>query len=246
MTPSTIALPPVVSREEWLAARKALLTREKEATRLRDAVNAQRRRLPMVRIEQDYAFHGPDGPVSLLELFEGRRQLYVHHFMWVDERDEGCPACSQAADINFTPPLLAQLHAHDVTFAAVSRAPMAAIARYQERRGWSFPWYSSHGTTFNHDFQVTMDESVAPVMFNYRDREELLRSGLTPDVLTGDWTGNSVFLRDGDTVFHTYSAYARGLDQLATPYNFLDLTPYGRQEDWEDSPVGWLQKPTYA
>lgn len=181
----------------------------------------------MVAIEEDYVFESPDAPRSLLDLFEGRRQLYVHHFMWVDERDEGCPACSMAAELNFTPPLLTRLHKLDVTFAAISRAPMASITRFKQRRGWSFPWYSSHGSSFNHDFQVTLDESVAPVAYNYRNREELL----PPDVLTGDWTGNSVFLRDGDTVFHTYSAYARGLDQLCTPYNFLDLTPFGRQED---------------
>ncbi|MGH3614806.1 MAG: DUF899 domain-containing protein [Pseudonocardia sp.] len=246
MTQATTAIPPVVSRSEWLAARKALLAKEKEATRVRDAVNAERRRLPMVRIEEDYVFAGPDGSRSLLDLFEGRRQLYVHHFMWVDERDEGCPACSMAVELNFTPPLLTRLHELDVAFAAISRAPLASITRFKQRRGWSFPWYSSHGSSFNHDFQVTLDESVAPVVYNYRNREELLAAGFTPDVLTGDWTGNSVFLRNGDTVFHTYSAYARSLDQLATPYNFLDLTPFGRQEDWEDSPAGFPQKPTYG
>ena len=228
-----------MSRADWLAARRELLAREKELTRLRDSVSAQRRRLPMTRMKTDYAFTGPDGPIRLLDMFEGRGQLYVHHFMWVDDHDEGCPACSAAADTTFTPPVRDALRDRDVTFAAVSRAPMDSIARYRDRRGWTFPWYSSHGTSFNHDFQVTLDEAVAPVRFNYRDRHELVASGVAPEDLRGDWTGASVFLRDGDEVFHTYSTYARGMDQLATVYNFLDLTPYGRQEDWEDSPAGW-------
>jgi len=122
----------------------------------------------------------------------------------------------------------------------------ALTGESRDSHGWNFPWYSSHATSFNHDHQVTLDESVAPISFNYRDRAELLATGIPADVLCGDRTGNSVFVRDGDAVFHTYSAYARGLDQLATPYNFLDLTPFGRQEDWEDSPTGWPQEPTYG
>lgn len=121
---------------------------------------------------------------------------------------------------------------------------MASITRFRERHGWTFPWYSSHATSFNHDFQVTLDEAVAPVRYNHRDRDELVASGIPPESLQGDWTGSSVFLRDGDDIFHTYSAYARGMDQLATPYNVLDLTPFGRQEVWEDSPAGWPQNPS--
>jgi predicted dithiol-disulfide oxidoreductase (DUF899 family) len=241
-----MSLPPVVSRDEWLAARKDLLAQEKESTRLRDAINAQRRRLPMVRIEKDYVFESRDGKATLLDLFEGRSQLYVHHFMWRDDMDAGCPSCTAAADMSFTPAILAQLHEHDVSLAAIARAPLAKLLRHSEGRDWSFPFYSSYGTTFNHDFHVTLDDSVTPVEYNFRDKAELSEKGLGDDMLKGDWPGNSIFLRDGDSVFHTYSAYARGLDQLALPYNFLDLTPYGRQEDWEDSPAGWPQRPTYG
>ena len=244
--PEGVGRPPEATREEWLTARKELLAEEKELRRALDKLNAARRRLPMVRIDKDYVFEGPDGKATLLDLFEGRSQLYVHHFMWLDEPDEGCPSCTAAAEIHFTPAYLAHLHERDITFAAVARAPLASIERYRSAHGWTFPWYSSHGGDFNYDFHVTLDEKVAPVEYNYRTKEELLASGLPEEVLHGDWPGNSVFLRDGDQVFHTYSSYARGLDQLFTPYHFLDLTPYGRQEAWEDSPEGWPQKPTYA
>jgi len=246
MSEQPIALPKVVSREEWTAARKRLLAHEKEATRVRDAVNAERRRLPMVKLEKDYVFEGPKGALHLIDMFEGRRQLYIHHFMWIDARDTGCPSCSIAADMNFTPVLREQLAAKDITFACISRAPFAKLDAYKRSRGWTFPWYSSYGNDFNYDFHVTLDESRAPIEFNYRNKADLIASGLPEEMLRGDWPANSVFLRDGSSVYHTYTAYARGLDQLATPYNFLDLTPYGRQEDWEESPPGWPQKPTYG
>ncbi|CAM3427981.1 DUF899 domain-containing protein [Kibdelosporangium persicum] len=235
----TTALPPVVSRQEWLAARKALLAKEKEATKVRDRLNAERRRLPMVRVEKDYVFTGPDGELSFAELFEGRRQLYVHHFMWRDEIDSGCPSCTAAAHLNFTPQMLSHLHSLDITFAAISRAPAEKVLAYKQKNGWTFPFYSSHGSDFNYDMHASLDESRQPVEYNYLSKQELNSRGFTDDMLTGDWAANSVFLRDGDTVYHTYSAYARGLDHLFTPYNFIDFTPYGRQEPWEDSPQGW-------
>jgi predicted dithiol-disulfide oxidoreductase (DUF899 family) len=229
----------VASREDWTAARKALLAKEKEVTKARDALNADRRRLPMVKIDKDYVFTGPRGEHSLAELFEGRSQLYVHHFMWVDSTDRGCPLCTGAADQNFTAPILADLHDHDVTFVAIARAPYPKIEAFIEGRGWTFPFYSSDGSDFNYDMHTTLDESRTPLEYNYRGKDELLGQGFTEQDLSGDWPVNSVFLRDGDEVFHTYSAFARGMDHLVTPYNFLDLTPFGRQEAWEDSPEGW-------
>jgi predicted dithiol-disulfide oxidoreductase (DUF899 family) len=234
--------PPVVSRQDWLAARTALLAKEKELTRARDSVNAERRRLPMVQVEKDYKFAGPDGELSLLDMFDGRGQLYVHHFMWVDSMDRGCPACTASAEQNFTPAVLSDLHDHDVTFAAVSRAPVAKVLAYKESHGWTFPFYSSAGSDFNYDYHVTLDEGRTPIEYNYLTKDELLQRGIPAENLHGDWTAASVFLRDGDQVFHTYTAYARGLDHLCTPYNYLDLTPFGRQEAWEDSPEGWPKK----
>jgi predicted dithiol-disulfide oxidoreductase (DUF899 family) len=237
----TTALPKVVDRDEWLRARVALLAKEKELTRAHDALNAERRRLPMVKIDQDYVFEGWNGRVTLADLFEGRRLLYVHHFMWIDASDTGCPRCTEAADIGFTPAMLSHLHARDVTFAAIARAPWPRLEAYRSSHGWTFPFYSSHGTTFNHDLRVTLDQAKPALEYNFKDKHELLATGIPEQMLNGDFPGNSVFLRDGSDVYHTYSAYARGLDQLFLPYNFLDLTVYGRQEAWEDSPPGWPQ-----
>lgn len=237
---STIALPKIVSRAEWLAERKKLLAEEKALTRARDALAAKRRRLPMVKVEKPYVFAGPGGQVTLPELFMGRRQLFVHHFMWNEETQQHCPGCSAAADTGFDNPKLREALAdRDVTFVAISRAPLAKIEERKKERGWTFPWFSSEGTDFNYDFHVTLDEAKAPVEYNYRNKAELIASGIKEEDLKGDWTVNSVFLRDGDRVYHTYSAFARGLDHLAFPYQFLDMTPYGRQEEWEDSPAGW-------
>lgn len=223
----------VVSRNEWLVARKELLVEEKALTRARDALNTKRRELPMVKIDKQYVFDGPGGEVSLLDIFEGRRQLVIYHLMWLDDRDMGCPSCSAFVDqIGH----LAHLHARDTTFAAVSRAPLAKIEPFKARMGWTFPWYSSYGSDFNYDFHVTFDESVTPIEYNYRTKAEIEQAG-TP---VGEWEqpfdlhGLSVFLRDGDRVFHAYSAYARGTDNLGFISNFLDLTPLGRQEDWEE------------
>lgn len=242
----------VVSRDEWLAARKALLAKEKAFTRQRDALNAERRRLPMVRIDKDYRFEGPQGTVSLLDLFEGRRQLIVYHFMFDpndppagksgEPWDEGCSGCSFLVD-NIGH--LAHLHARDTSLVLVSRAPLAKIMPFKARMGWTVPWFSSFGSDFNYDFHATLDESVAPVMYNYRDRAELAQRG-EDHVAQGEAHGLSVFLRDGDSVLHSYSTYGRGVDLLSGTYNYLDLTPLGRQEDWEDSPEGWPQSPTYG
>jgi predicted dithiol-disulfide oxidoreductase (DUF899 family) len=233
---SQMSLPKVVSRDEWVDARKELLVKEKELTRRRDALNAERRRLPMVRIEKDYVFEGPDGEASLLDLFEGRRQLIVGHFMFDPRWEDGCPSCSAGAD-EMSPGLLAHLHARDTTLVYVSRAPLAKIERYKAREGWTFPWYSSYGSDFNYDFHATLDESVAPIEYNYRTPAEHAQAG-TSGYVEGEQPieapGSSYFLRDGDTVYHTYSVYARGAEMTGGSYYFLDLTALGRQEDWEE------------
>ena len=149
-----MSLPDVVSREEWLAARKELLAKEKELTRARDALNTERRKLPMVEIDKPYVFEGPDGEATLLDLFEGRRQLIIYHFMFDPEWEDGCPSCTAGAD-EMSPGLLAHLHARDTSLAYVARAPLAKIERYKAKRGWTFPWYSSFGSDFNYDFDVT-------------------------------------------------------------------------------------------
>jgi len=223
-------LPNIVSRDEWLATRKALQAKEKELTHHRDAVNVERRRLPMVKVDKDYVFDGPQGTVRLLDLFEGRPQLIVYHFMFDPDWDEGCPSCSFVVD-NIGH--LAHLHARRSSLALVSRAPLAKIEPFKKRMGWMVPWYSSFGSDFNYDFHVTQDEAVTPVEYNYLSKTELLRKG--EDYFTqGEKPGISVFLHDGEDVFHTYSTYARGLDLLLGTYNWLDLTPLGRQEDWEE------------
>ena len=218
-----MSLPQVTTREEWLAARRELLAAEKELTRRRDELNAQRRRLPMVEVEKDYELEGPQGRVGLLDLFDGRRQLIVRHFMFDPEWDDGCPSCSAGAD-EISDGLLAHLHARDTSLVVVSRAPLAKLEDYRARRGWTFPWYSSHGSDFNYDFGVTLDESVAPPEYNYR----------AAPGLAGEQPGQSCFLRDGDRVFHTYSSYARGAEMTGGSYYYLDLTALGRQEEWEE------------
>jgi predicted dithiol-disulfide oxidoreductase (DUF899 family) len=229
-----MSLPRITSRDEWLQARKKLLAEEKALTRARDALSTKRRELPMVEIEKDYVFEGPDGTVSLLDLFDGRRQLIVQHFMFDPSWDDGCPSCSASAD-EISDGLLQHLHARDTTFVVVSRAPLAKIERYKASKGWTFPWYSSFGSDFNYDFHVTLDASVAPVEYNFRDAEELQATG-AGWLLEGssEQPGYSMFLRDGQRVFHTYSMYARGAESLGGSYYFLDLTALGRQEDWEE------------
>jgi predicted dithiol-disulfide oxidoreductase (DUF899 family) len=223
--------PTIVSRTEWAAARRRLLAKEKEFNRQRDALSAERRRLPMVAIEKAYVFDGPDGRRTLADLFEGRRQLLVYHFMFDPAWDEGCPACSLVAD-NFASGLV-HLAARDTSFAVISRAPLAKIERFRKRMGWDFPWFSSFGTDFNYDFQVTLDEDHGE--YNYAP------VSAQPEGYPrkGEREGLSVFLRDGDRLFHTYSTYQRGLDLFLNTYNFLDVTPLGRQE--EDGIMRWVR-----
>jgi predicted dithiol-disulfide oxidoreductase (DUF899 family) len=233
MPTNHVEYPRVVSRTEWLSARREFLLKEKEFTRLRDRVSAERRRLPMVKIDKGYVFEGPDGNVPLLHLFKGRRQLIVYHFMFDPSWHEGCPSCSFLVD-NIGH--LTHLYARDTSLVLVSRAPLAKIESFKRRMGWMVPWYSSFGNDFNYDFHVTLDEAVAPVEYNYRSKAELVQKG-EAYFTQGEAHGLSVFLRDGDRMFHTYSTYARGTDLLAGTYNYLDLTPLGRQEDWEE-PAG--------
>jgi len=231
-----MSLPQIVSREEWLSARKELLAKEKAATRARDALNAERRRLPMVEIDKEYVFEGPEGSVGLVDLFDGRRQLILGHFMFNPSWVDGCPSCSAGAD-EISKGLLEHLHVRDTTLVQVSRAPLAKIEDYKARKGWTFPWYSSYGSDFNYDFHVTMDESVAPAVYNYRTKAEHEQAG-TGYYFEGEQPieepGTSFFLREGDRVFHTYSSFGRGAEMTGGSYYFLDLTTLGRQEDWEE------------
>jgi predicted dithiol-disulfide oxidoreductase (DUF899 family) len=190
----------------------------------------------MVEIVKDYVFEGPRGEVRLLDLFEGRRQLIVGHFMFDPSWEDGCSSCSAGAD-EVSDGLLDHLHARDTSLAYVSRAPLAKIERYKARKGWTFPWYSSYGSDFNYDFHVTLDEAVAPLEYNYRTKAEHERAG-TAYYFEAEQPieapGSSYFLRVDDRVFHTYSTYGRGAEMTGGSYYFLDLTALGRQEDWEE------------
>ena len=215
-----MSLPDVVLPQEWQRARDELLVKEKEHMKAGDALAAERRRLPMVRIDKDHVFDGRDGKASLVDLFEGRRQLIVYHFMFAPGvegwPDAGCPGCSMMVD-QFGHP--AHLHARDTSLAVVSLAPLAAIEAYRQRMGWTFPWFSSEGTDFNVDFGLS-----------------------TPQ---GETFGLSAFLRDGDDVYRTYFTTQRGVETLGPVWSFLDVTPLGRQESWEDSPEGYPQTPPF-
>ena len=236
MATETIQIPhpPVVSQEEWLARRKALLAHEKELTRQKDRVNSERRRLPMVKVTKRYTLQGPEGEASLLDLFEGKRQLIVHHFMFGPDWEAGCPGCT--GHVNSIGDLSA-LDKRDTRYVIVSRAPLEKLEAYKKLKGWSYPWYSSGEGDFNFDFNVSFRGGVTDAEYNYapRGRED-----------EGEGPGMSVFFRMGDDVYHTYSVFARGLEAITDSYDFLDLTPYGRQEDFEVSPPGWPQKPTYG
>jgi predicted dithiol-disulfide oxidoreductase (DUF899 family) len=232
-----MSLPEVVSRDEWLAARKELLVREKASTRERDALNADRRRLPMVRTEKDYVFDGPAGKVRLMDLFDGTRQLVIQHFMFDPSWEKGCPSCTASVE-EISDGLLSHLRARQTAFALVSRAPLDKLEAYKAAKGWTYPWYSSYESDFNYDFHVTLDESVAPIEFNYRGPDELAQADqgwiLETSNQPMEQPGVSFFLRDGDAIFHTYSTYARGTEQLGGAYSVLDLTALGRQEEWEE------------
>ncbi len=234
-------LPEVVSPDEWLARRKELLAREKELTRHRDEVNAARRQLPMTRVDKPYAFEGQAGTVTLLDLFDGRPQLVMHHFMWDNEidadgqehpRDTGCPSCSSAADGIGN---LRQLYVRNTSLVAVTRAPYEKLAAYQQRMGWAFPWYSSYGSDFNYDFHATVDERVAPVQIFFRTEAEMAEAGQPWSMsLRGDWPGISAFLQVDGIVYHTYSTFGRGVEDFHNGDPYLDLTALGRQEAWEE------------
>ncbi len=224
MQEERMSLPQAVSLKEWEEASEALLAEEKEATRARDALAAKRRRLPMVRIDKSYVFDGPDGKATLLDLFEGRKQLLLYHFMFGPNQDAGCDGCSMFVD---QVGHLAHLHARDTSFVLVSRAPLAKIEPYRKRMGWSIPWYSSFDSDFNVDFGRS-PETPNPDL--YQDGESF---------------GLSVFLRDGDEVFRTYFTTSRGVEALGSVWTFLDLTPLGRQETWEDSPPAYHQSKPY-
>lgn len=218
--------PEIVSPAEWEAARARLLIKEKAHTRSRDALNAERRRLPMVRIDKAYAFEGVEGRVTLPDLFAGRRQLIVYHFMFGPDWDAGCDGCSWVVDAMTHP---AHLGARDTSLVLVSRAPLEKLQRYKRRMNWTHPaWYSSLDSDFNYDMGVSTGERDDPTT----DR--------------GERHGVSVFLRQGDDVCRTYFTGRRGVEYLGSLWSYLDLTPYGRQEDWEDSPEGWPQTPPYV
>jgi len=212
----------VVSHREWIAARKKLLAKEKEFTRLRDELTRVRQALPWERVEKDYQFQGPRGKRTLGSLFEGRSQLLVYHFMFAPGWSAGCPHCSHWAD-SFNPAIV-HLNHRDVTMAAVSRAPYGKLAAYRRRMKWTFPWYSSAGSDFNFDFNVSFTPEELKrkkAFYNYVDQD--------PGV--SDREGVSVFYRDRDgSIFHTYSAFARGIDLFSTDYNYLDVVPKGRDE----------------
>lgn len=231
-----MSLPKIVSRDEWLDARKALLAREKEMTRARDALSADRRRLPMVRIDKEYVFEGPEGPATLLDMFDGRRQLVLGHFMFDPEWEDGCPSCTAGVD-ELADGLVRHLNVRDTSIAYVSRAPIDKLERYKAKKGWTIPWYSSYRNDFNYDFQVTIDESVTPAIYNYRTQAEHEAAGTGYYFQGGqpiELPGQSHFLRVGDDVYHTNSVFGRGAEQLGGSYYWLDLTALGRQEDWEE------------
>jgi len=223
----------VVSEGEWLVARKDLLTLEKEFTRQRDALSAARHELPMAKIEKEYVFDGPEGKETLADLFEGRSQLIVYHFMFGPGWEEGCKSCSYLADhfdgANW------HLPHRDVSLVVISRAPLSEFAPYKKRMGWRFKWVSSHGNNFNSDYHVSFkkeEEKKNKVNYNYRVAE----------FMSDELPGLSVFYKDEDgDIFHTYSTYARGLDILVGTYNFLDLVPKGRDEDPE-STMSWVRR----
>jgi predicted dithiol-disulfide oxidoreductase (DUF899 family) len=225
--------PEIVSRAEWLVARKDLLSREKELTGQRDALSAARRKLPMVKIDKEYLFDGPDGKETLAHLFDGRSQLIVYHFMLGPDWEEGCKSCSYLADhfdgANW------HLPHRDVTFVVISRAPLSELEPYKKRMGWRFKWLSSHGNDFNFDYHVSVTEeekAKEKIFYNYR----------TDELMSDEMPGLSVFYKDENgEIFHTYSTYARGLDMLVGTYNLLDLVPKGRDEN-RDSTMDWVRR----
>ncbi|HLS15258.1 MAG TPA: DUF899 domain-containing protein [Beutenbergiaceae bacterium] len=215
--PNASLWPPIVDRATWDDARSVLLQQEKALTRMKDAISAARRRMPMVQVRADYPFRGADGPATLLDLFAGREQLIVQHFMFAPEWDEGCDGCSMMAE-HIGP--LSHLHARRTSFALTSRAPLDRLLAFRDRMGWQLPWYSTVGSEFNEDFGATVDGEEHQAI--------------------------SVFLRRGEQVFHTWSTQARGEEPFMMVFDLLDLTSFGRQEEWENSPPATPQEPAYS
>jgi predicted dithiol-disulfide oxidoreductase (DUF899 family) len=231
MTQSTVERPKVVSQDEWVAARKVLLAKEKALTRESDALAAERRQLPWVKVEKKYVFDTPSGKKTLAELFEGRSQLLVYHFMFAPEWEEGCPSCSILGD--HVDGSVTHLANRDVTMTAVSRAPLAKLEAFKKRLGWKFKWASSFGNEFNRDYNVSFTpEEVAKGQMYYNFKRQFFPSEEGPGV--------SVFYKDekGD-VYHTYSTYGRGAEPMMGVYNYLDLTPRGRHEEGLSFPMEW-------
>jgi predicted dithiol-disulfide oxidoreductase (DUF899 family) len=207
-----VTLPDVVSRDEWTEARLRLLAAEKELTRRHDVVNADRRRLPMVRVEKDYSFEGPKGPATLADLFDGHRQLVVQHVMFAPGWEAACPGCTATVD-ELSEGVLRHMSSRDTGFALVARAALGQLEAYRMERGWTAPWYSSYGSDFNYDFEATLPDAQESFV---------------------EMAGLSSFLRDGNDIFHTYSTFARGTEYVGNAYTLLDLTAFGRSEDWEE------------
>ena len=231
-----MTLPKIVSQDEWETARRDLLLKEKQATKERDRLNTERRELPMVEVTKDYAFEGPDGSVSLLDLFEGRPQLIVYHFMFHPDWEDGCPSCTAGTD-ELSSGFLDHLHTRDTTYALVSRAPLEKLERWKAKRGWDLPWYSTNDGDFSYDFGATIDASRGYDEFNYRSLDEYAAMGeesMRDSEQPYDMPGRTCFLQVDGRVFRTYSVYARGLESTGGSYYFLDLTALGRQEDWEE------------
>jgi predicted dithiol-disulfide oxidoreductase (DUF899 family) len=223
----------IVDHEAWIAARKDLLAKEKEFTRARDALSKLRRALPWERVEKSYEFEGPDGRVTLSELFAGRSQLVIYHFMFGPDWQAGCKSCSFWAD-NFNG-IVTHLNQRDVTFVAISRAALPKLRAFAARLGWTFPWYSSGGSDFNFDYDV----SFTP---EQRASGTLVHNYAKSDTEMSDLAGISVFSKDPQgAVFHTYSCYARGLDMMNTAYHYLDLVPKGRAEDGLAHTMAWVR-----
>lgn len=221
------------SRAQWLNERKILLAREKEFNQARDALSAARRELPWVPVEKDYLFDAKDGQLSLADLFQGKTQLVIYHFMFGSDWEEGCTSCSFWIDnLNGISP---HLNARDTALAMVSKGPLAKLLKFKSRMGWSLPWYSSANTDFNEDYHVTFpqeDRDAGDVTYNYRKTQ----MGIS------DMTGISVFAKDEKgRVYHTYSTYSRGVDMLNGAYHILDLTPKGRDEDDLPFSMSWLK-----
>jgi predicted dithiol-disulfide oxidoreductase (DUF899 family) len=224
----------IVSKNEWIAARKVLLKKEKEFTVLRDQLSQQRRDLPWVAVDKEYIFDGPNGKETLPDLFDGRSQLIVYHFMYDPNWDVGCPSCSFWAD-NFND-IIVHLNQRDVTLIAISKAPYSKIDAYKKRMGWDFKWVSSYDTDFNFDYHVSFTQEELA-------KKKAFYNFISQDPRTSEREGISVFYKDlSDKIFYTYSAYARGIDILNNTYNYLDLVPKGRDEDGYDFPMAWVRR----